>query len=168
MHETLATATFALSMPHTIWKGLLFSVFYSMCGLRCAPDSSHSDIPTDPLSSGLEMLLWLESEAHLRMDMHETQTPVTFPCDHQTSPDLPWLLRLHFCALFSPLPRRSGRSPPDPPRQPCPPGVWNHFCVILTPRASVSTGGQICGFSSTMYFSCFLATSALNMRETRK
>ena len=48
MHETRATATFALSMPHTIWKGLLFLVFYSMCGLRCAPDSSHSDISHRP------------------------------------------------------------------------------------------------------------------------
>ena len=43
-HETRATATFALSLPHPIWKCLLFVVFYSMSCLRCAPDSSHSDI----------------------------------------------------------------------------------------------------------------------------
>ena len=44
MHETRATATFALAMRHPMWKCLLFLVFYSMSCLRCAPDSSHSDI----------------------------------------------------------------------------------------------------------------------------
>ena len=43
MHETRATAIFALALPHPIWKGLLFVVFYNMSCLRCAPDSSHSD-----------------------------------------------------------------------------------------------------------------------------
>ena len=40
-------------------------------------------------------------------------------------------------------------------------------CVILTPRASVSTGGRICGVSDTMFFSCFLAISGLKLRKAR-
>ena len=40
-------------------------------------------------------------------------------------------------------------------------------CVIFKPRASVSTGARICGCSDTRFFSCFIAISALNMRETR-
>ena len=40
-------------------------------------------------------------------------------------------------------------------------------CVILTPRASVPAGALICGCSNTLFFSCFRATYALNVRETR-
>ena len=40
-------------------------------------------------------------------------------------------------------------------------------CVILTPRASVPIGARICGCSNTLFFSCFIAAYALNVRETR-
>ena len=36
MHETRATAAFALSLPRPTWKCLLFLVLCSMSGLRCA------------------------------------------------------------------------------------------------------------------------------------
>ena len=42
-------------------------------------------------------------------------------------------------------------------------------CVIAfceAPRASVSTGPSICALSDTQLLPCFLATSALNVRET--
>ena len=42
-------------------------------------------------------------------------------------------------------------------------------CVILTPRASVPTGGRICGCSNTLFFLCFIAINALlNVPETRE
>ena len=44
-------------------------------------------------------------------------------------------------------------------------GIIN--CVILTPRASVPTGARICGLSNPVFFSCFKAISALNVRKTR-
>ena len=124
MHETRATATFALSMPHTIWKGLLFLVFYSMCCLRCAPDSSHSDISHGPPLLGLGdaavARVWgTSAHRHTRNSSHSDIS--------MRPPTLPWpatcLLHLHFCALFAPLPRRNGRSPLDPPRHTCPHGV---------------------------------------------
>ena len=44
MHETRATATFAICHRHSICKCCIFFVFYNISNLRCAPDSSHSDI----------------------------------------------------------------------------------------------------------------------------
>ena len=112
-----------------------------MSCLGCAPDSSHSD----------------DSRGHA---LH-TQC-LALACTNK-----PCLLRISFCA--HPISRggmgealwiRRGTLA----RMAC----GTPYCVnIFKPRASVSTGARICGCSDTRFFSCFIAISALNMRETR-
>ena len=158
MHETRATATFALSIPHTIWKGLLFLVFYSMCCLRCAPDSSHSDISHRPPPAGLEMLLWPESGAsHSNISIRPPTLP--WPALAAALPFLRSLLPSAAAEWAKPSGSAAAHLPAWRVRPPT--------AYIFKPRASVSTGARICGCSDTRFFSCFIAISALNMRKTR-
>ena len=86
MHETRATATFAISQPHPIWKCLLFIVFYNMSCLRCAPDSSRSDNSHGPPLHGLRdaavARVWgTSAHRHARNSSHSdtSMRPPTLP-----------------------------------------------------------------------------------------
>ena len=124
--------------------------------------------PTDTLSLVLEMLLWLETKAHLRIDNTKLEAQRHFHAT--TNPAMACHLPAALALLRSLLPsaaaewaKPSGSAAAHLPAWRVEPSI----AYIFKPRASVSTGARICGCSDTLFFSCFIAISALNMRETR-